>query len=813
MAGELSGGKNYRLEWTTPVKAMVLDMSKERGGLKPVKLGGGKQTRSLHIEDANGGEYKLRTIRKFITAKTLPADLQSEAAEDIVSDGVSASYPYSALSMPELAKAADVPYLPVKLVYIPNAPELGEYRNDFKNLTAYVENKLPDSVKKGYDTEEVVKALKEDHANTADQQALLRARILDMYVMDFDRHEGQWEWGAVDKEKGKQFFPIPKDRDQAFYINEGVLPHIVQWAWLVPQLEGLKPKTKNIKRFNFAARNLDRFFLNAMNENDWKVAVDNFLQQMTDTVIEEALAKQPPEIKNISADKIISILKERRKYLANDVMEYYRFIAEIVDVYASDKAELFEITRNDDGSVLLQISAINKDGEQNTKLYERLFDPHVTEELRLYGFGGEDKFVVKGTDDKIKIRMIGGKGLDSFENKEKSGEGVIVYDSLRENNQVIGEFKNKMSNKTHANSYDLLYYKYNQVIPFISVGYNLDDGVFFGGYMKIIQHRFRKTPYGNSHSITVNRAIATKAFNFRYNAEFIGALGYKTDLLFEADFKTPHISNFFGYGANSVFDKSNPGKHKYYWTRYRLGDFTLQLRKNFSKKVILLFGPTYELYKMDSTDEKNSERNIVISPPDGIDETTAFSGQSYVGAKLSIIADTRDHLVLPNKGIFWQATVRHLAGTNDASYDVTQLNSDFIFYLPLVRKTIVLVNRTGAGHNFGDFEFYQAQYLGNEDNLRGYHKNRFAGHTKLYNNTELRIRLANFKTYLFPGSLGLLGFYDTGRIWADNDDSKKWFSGYGPGIWISPLSRLVLTGTYAMSKESNIVLVGLGWKF
>ena len=38
-------GANYRLEWTTPVKAPVLDMSKEQGGLKPVKLGGGKQTK------------------------------------------------------------------------------------------------------------------------------------------------------------------------------------------------------------------------------------------------------------------------------------------------------------------------------------------------------------------------------------------------------------------------------------------------------------------------------------------------------------------------------------------------------------------------------------------------------------------------------------------------------------------------------------------------------------------------------------------------------------------------------------------------
>ena len=56
---------------------------------------------------------------KFITDKTLPGELQSEAAADLVSDGVSASYPYASLSMQTLADAAGVPYGKVKLVYIP----------------------------------------------------------------------------------------------------------------------------------------------------------------------------------------------------------------------------------------------------------------------------------------------------------------------------------------------------------------------------------------------------------------------------------------------------------------------------------------------------------------------------------------------------------------------------------------------------------------------------------------------------------------------------------------------------------------------
>ncbi|HKZ65128.1 MAG TPA: hypothetical protein VJ111_02165, partial [Chitinophagaceae bacterium] len=166
-------GANYRKEWKTPIRVSVINLATEKGGLTPVKRGGGKQTRSLRMADADGKEYNFRSIQKFITSKTLPADLQSEAAEDLVADGISASYPYAALSMPVLAKAAGVPYLKLKVVFIPNDPRLGEHQKDFGNLLAYLEEKFPDPVEKGYDTEEVQEKLKEDNDNSADQQALL----------------------------------------------------------------------------------------------------------------------------------------------------------------------------------------------------------------------------------------------------------------------------------------------------------------------------------------------------------------------------------------------------------------------------------------------------------------------------------------------------------------------------------------------------------------------------------------------------------------------------------------------------------------
>jgi outer membrane protein assembly factor BamA len=82
-----------------------------------------------------------------------------------------------------------------------------------------------------------------------------------------------------------------------------------------------------------------------------------------------------------------------------------------------------------------------------------------------------------------------------------------------------------------------------------------------------------------------------------------------------------------------------------------------------------------------------------------------------------------------------------------------------------------------------------------------------------YNNTELRIRFGDFRSYLFPGSIGMILFHDAGHVWHDSDGSTKWVSGYGGGIWIAPLKRFVISAMFTASKESKLPLIGFGWQF
>ena len=810
-------GSNYRKEWNTPITVPVINLSNEHGGLTPEKRGGGKQTKSLRLSDPNGREYTLRSITKVITSKTLPGDLQSEAAIDLVSDGVSASYPYAALSIPVLAEAAGIPHGGAKLVYIPDDPKLGEFRKEFANMMALYEERLPDTVKKVYNSDEVMEKLEKDNDNDVGQEALLRIRILDMFIMDLDRHEGQWSWGAWDNGKGKTFYPIAKDRDQAFYINRGLLPGIVKGKSLVPQLEGFKAKAHNISRFNFAARNFDRFFLNQLSEEDWKKEAESFVSKMTDAVIENSLAQQPNEIRGISAGKIIQTLKDRRNYIVAEVMQYYRFLAQIVSITGSDKNEQYSITRNDDGTMLVQVFKITKEGNLSTKMYERKFDPSVTKEVRIYGFDGDDKFIETGSVDKIITRLIGGGGADAFENTSKEN-GTMVYDRSDGNNTVKGEFRNKMRNDTLVNSYNFLGYKYNFSSFFGTLGYNPDDGFMIGPTFKLINQGFRKTPYKSMHQFKSLYAFSTNAFSLKYNNEFISVFGKKTDLITNIELRGKNnTSNFFGYGVNSMYDKTKEGKFKFYRIRYNLRDFALQLRHRFSDKVMVELGPSYEHYSMDSAEDLNQKRNVIINTAtSGLNPATLFEDQAYIGAKLSLIIDTRNNKVLPEKGVNWITTLKQLNGLTDKSYNnVTRLNSDFTFYLKLIPDRLVFANRMGFGVTMGadGFEFYQAQYLGSDDNLRGFRKERFAGRSKFYNQAEFRLRLANLRTYLFPASFGMFAFVDAGRVWVKNDTDNKILTGFGGGFWFAPLRRLLIRVSYAVSSEDHIPLFGFGWKF
>ena len=180
--------------------------------------------RSLRLADSTGKQWVLRSVQKFVTDAALPPDLRGTVAKDLVADGISASYPYAALSVPVLADAAGVPHAIPTLYYVPDDPRLGKFKSDFAGMLCLFEEREPGGYKKTTSTFDMLTELEKDNDNTIDQHAVLRARLLDMFMMDFDRHEDQWRWASEKDDKTKTFFPLPRDRDQPFFVSNGFIP-------------------------------------------------------------------------------------------------------------------------------------------------------------------------------------------------------------------------------------------------------------------------------------------------------------------------------------------------------------------------------------------------------------------------------------------------------------------------------------------------------------------------------------------------------------------------------------------------------------
>ena len=82
-----------------------------------------------------------------------------------------------------------------------------------------------------------------------------------------------------------------------------------------------------------------------------------------------------------------------------------------------------------------------------------------------------------------------------------------------------------------------------------------------------------------------------------------------------------------------------------------------------------------------------------------------------------------------------------------------------------------------------------------------------------YNNAELRFKLFESKNYVLPFNLGLIGFADYGRVWLEEENSDTWYPSVGGGFYFNLANFAVLTTTYGVSNDDEVLLIGLGHFF
>ncbi|MDB5232845.1 MAG: metallophosphoesterase [Chitinophagaceae bacterium] len=803
-------GENYRKEWATPVEVPIFNLNKEKGGFIIKSLGGGKETKSLRLQDKYGKEWVLRTLKKD-PEKIVPENFRNSVAEELVQDFISGSHPYAPLIVPPLANAIGVVEANPEMYYVPDDPAFGFYRPIFANTLVYLEahDPVPDTSSNTKSTPKVINKMIEDNDNRVDQEAVLRARLLDILIGDYDRHFDQWQFGVLDTGKGKLYYPIPRDRDKAFFLDNGfILNHMVQR--LFPYLTGFRANIPNVKYMGYTSKDFDRIFMTKLDDNDWKRITAYVQQHITDNVIDSAVRRLPAAVFAEDGGVLQSKLKSRRDKLMKASMTYYSFLNKYVDVIGSNQPEYFKVSGDGDK---LSVKVYKRKGmnDMAALMYERNFDKKVTQEVRLYGLNGNDIFDVDESAARgIKLRMIGGRGDDTF--NVRGNVRSYLYDLNTEKNFISGSSHviNKFSASPGVNNYDITDFRYNRLqFPKINLGYNAEDGVMLGLGLQNTHYGFRKYP-ASVQKLSTLYSPSTSAFRVNYMGEFNKVVA-SNDVVINATLVNPVLNNFFGLGNVTRIDPSRG--IEFYRVRYNYLQADVALRKTMFTYFHFTVGPTFHYYWNNPADNAGK----ILSRPSlvGLDSSSVYAKNAYLGAKVGMLINNLDNELFPRRGIDWNTELSSMANINGNNKPVTKLISNMTVYGSVTNPaTFIGIFKIGGGKIFSkDYPYYMALDLGQNNFLRGFRKNRFAGTSMAYSSFELRYKLGNSKSYILPGDFGLIGFADVGRVWFENENSRKWHFAKGGGVYFAPFNAVLFTATVAFSPEETLANFSVGTRY
>jgi hypothetical protein len=423
--------------------------------------------------------------------------------------------------------------------------------------------------------------------------------------------------------------------------------------------------------------------------------------------------------------------------------------------------------------------------------------------------------------------VIGGDGKDKLD--DTSQDGLTYFYDLEGQGEIVNwnNVKNRISDDPAVNIYDRKAFKYNRLAPLIYGNYNVDDGVFIGGGFAKITHGFRKDPFKNRHIFLATIAPLTLSFNFMYQGKFTEVFG-KWDFETDWNVKAPnYVNNFFGMGNETTFDKDADEKYnaKSAIAYYRFRFEEIQVNAAVSRKMGLFgdfrIGPVFQRIEIEEPSDQDRYIDLEYAPQ--LNFNLYEGANTYAGLAAQYKVDRRNDRLFTARGVLFDVSAKTMAGLDSRATNFSAVESSFALYqsFRLPARTVFAL-RVGGGHTFGDYQFYQAQILDGKTELRGFRKTRFYGDTRLYTNFEIRIKLANIRSYLFPASFGILGFHDGGRVWyshglgdpsAVDGKSTKWHTSWGGGVWFTPFNFAVLSVEAGHSDEGTLGYLRLGFLF
>ncbi len=816
-------GDHYRYVYGKNIKVPVLTLDKLNGGMVVERKGGGHQTRSLRLNNLNGKNFALRAVRKSavqflqsvaFTDTYIQDDFRETLTEDVIRDFYTSSHPYGAFVVGGLSDAIGLYHTNPQLLYMPKHRALGKYNDEFGGELYIMEERPddgfldvasfgnPDGIES---TSDLLENLRKDEKYQIDESSYIKARLFDMLLGDWDRHQDQWRWSRFDISDDKSVYkPIPRDRDQVFSNYDGALLSILNTIMpSTKQFQVYDDELKNIKWINLAGIKLDRTLTQTSGLDVWVEQAKYIQENLTDEKIDLAFANLPPEVQDETSNSIKEKLKGRRDYLISIAERYFKHINNLVIITATDKDDFIEIVRERDRTTV-SISRI-KDGEIKAPFKTRIVNHNETDEIWVYALDDKDQISVKGKGkNPPMLRVVGGQENDTYD--VSVSRKIKVYDHGSKPNKVVNGRANIFKFK---DNYRYNVYRFNKYIDKVStilpaVGFNPDDGMQIGLKYSSSKKGFKNDPFQVKHSFGGGYYFATEGFDLSYEGEF--STFFDTwNVMVGGRFTSENFTqNFFGFGNETENNDDELGlDFNRVKTSERSVKFGTVKDGHYGSRIEFVVGA--ESFEIQET----QDRFIAdVFSPSFFDDLQIFGAfdfnYSYSGY---------DNKANPTRGMFFNLQSGVKTNLEEAKRTYGFIKPSLEFYNALSKNRRLVLNTKVSGHfNIGDdFEFYQAATLGATNGLRGFREQRFSGESALAFKADLRYHLAKFKTGLLPLKLGLYGGYDFGRVWLDGEDSNVWHDSYGGGFLINAVDSI--SGTFGLFNSDDGIRFSFGFGF
>ena len=824
-------GDRYRWYYEQEVKASTVNLDTLFGGVKIVKKGGGHQSLSLRLETKAGKQYVMRALEKsaeaylqfivkedFIMGKT-----EGLAPNRILKDFYTGDHPFAPFTIAKLADAIGVYHTNPVLYYVPKQEALGVYNDEFGDKLHMIEEHASDGhgdqKSFGYSnnlisTADLIKNLSSDEKYSVDTDAYIRARLFDMMIGDWDRHNDQWRWAEFEDEKtGKIIYrPVPRDRDQAYSImGDGFLMGFATRA--IPSLklmEGFHHEIRNVKGFNSSPNtfSLDKYLLPETYLEEWIEQAKYIQANINSEVITNAFLDFPIEVQDDTAEDLKEILLARKQNLPETAKTYFGIISKRLVVLGTDKDDHFLVEDLGDGITEVTGHRI-KDGKKAEVFFHKKIDKKVTKDIWIYGLDDDDYYeVIGGMKTGPKLKLIGGQNNDVYNVKKRRKTKIYDYKGQKNTFQTNGGAR-RLTDNYNINTYDPFKAKnsINQLIP--SIGANPDDGLKIILSDTYTSNGFIQQPFTSQHTVKAAFYFATSGYDFSYTGEFARTLG-NASLQLALKYTSPNFSiNFFGLGNETQnFDESLDFDYNRVKIENKSFAPSLIWKGRFGSKFRL--GASYESIEVEENDGRFVEDFYTSN-------TDLVSGNSFLGVDAKYSFENASGGSFPTLGLAASLHTGYKAYLNDESdkggfgYIIPSLAIDYQLHPTGI---VVLASKLKSHINFGeDFEFYQGASIGAEDGLRGYRFQRFTGKSSFYQSTDLRVSLKRVRTSVIPIVIGVYGGFDYGRVWISDDTSNIWHTSYGGGIFVNGLNLITARTSVFGSDDGARINFGLGFSF